>query len=114
MIALKFLFEGITSRIIKEQHGVKQTAQQFGISDIQAINWGWCELWATYARQISPRAKFIRIRQTGSCGRYHCVIKISNRYYDSETYNGVANWRDLPWVKRDRGERFIAVALGVK
>lgn len=62
----------------------------------EAINEGGCFEWATEV--LSMVDCKIVARTYG--GGYHCFVEHRKRYYDSETPQGVKDWRCLPYFKR--------------
>lgn len=66
------------------------------------VNNGDCYYWAFVASQLyggvlcSVRCRF------GS----HAFVKIDNKYYDSESPNGVNDWRDLIFFENSRSINF--------
>lgn len=58
----------------------------------ELINQGQCFQWAYLAHQTFAGTELWDLH-------YHAFIKYKGRFYDSETPNGVKDWRELPIVR---------------
>ena len=71
------------------------------LSDLRAINHGWCFHWADLIMEQVPGAKE---RWSDSMPDSpedvfdHCFIELNGRFYDSEATNGVTDWKLLPSI----------------
>lgn len=62
----------------------------------RTINDGSCMLWALLARRHCRKAKLLKVTRFG----LHSFVKINDRFFDSETPEGIEDWRNLPYFKR--------------
>lgn len=63
------------------------------------INHGYCFNWAFLAYRKHTEAVLCTV-DTEECG--HAFIKLKNKYYDSETQQGVKDWRQLRTLKKKK------------
>lgn len=56
------------------------------------INYGQCFQWAYLARQLYSGIELWDLK-------YHAFVKYKGKFYDSETPNGIKDWRKLPIIK---------------
>lgn len=69
----------------------------YGYASLQEINEGGCFEWATEVFALVQHAKIVGKWHSGG---YHAFIQFRKKYYDSETPQGVKDWRRLPYFKR--------------
>jgi hypothetical protein len=75
----------------RERHGV--TAEE--------INEGQCEDFAKdLKRQVGGEIQDNEMLNRAELDWYHAFLFLDGRYYDSETPNGVEDWRQLPCCQR--------------
>lgn len=86
--------------------------QRYGLDDVSAINRGFCSsfaddvitaLGAAYVVLCSTPTELWFGSSYGEMGG-HFWVKIEDLYYDAESPEGVADWRDLQFFVRERAE----------
>ncbi|USD36208.1 MULTISPECIES: hypothetical protein [Ferrimonas] len=74
-------FEGVTGRVCRRWRITPD-----------AINRGRCFDWAQLVNQQCPSAQIFYIRRLVP----HAFVHFAGRWFDSQTPNGVSDWRRLP------------------
>lgn len=81
---------------------IKEMVATWGES-ARSINDGDCERFAQEVEKLIPDAKPVWDWFDLSKGYngLHCFIRYKDRFYDSESPEGVEDWADLPFFKRN-------------
>jgi hypothetical protein len=64
--------------------------------NVSHINNGYCAQFASDIIKLYPSAEYYWEEYKGIP---HAFVKYNNKYYDSESPNGVLSWKDLPIFK---------------
>lgn len=75
-------------------HLTKIVVREYALDDAEHINWGWCYHWAYFAYCLYGGQLW--------SSKDHAFIKINDLFYDSESPDGILDWRRLNCMKRLR------------
>lgn len=77
-------------------------AMRSGACDAEEINAGYCDLWAErVVAQLEPEHDIeMWATEDDEDTPFHVFIKIDDRYYDAECWDGVDRVEDLPFFQR--------------
>lgn len=73
---------------------------KYRLYDPSDINYGDCYRWSFLAHRLHG-GQLISVTITEN-NTSHAFLKIGDKYYDSETPQGIKNWRRLPYFDRTR------------
>jgi hypothetical protein len=88
----------VTEEIVEERRNY-HTTPPITIPASEMINCGYCDRWAREVKKSIPTVSAHKITLSDNRG-FHIILKIDDRFYDSETFDGILNWNDSPWLKK--------------
>ena len=66
----------------------------------KVCNNGFCDIYADKLSKLLPGSKRWSTEEYGPTASFgHVWVEYKGKYYDAETPDGVADWKELPWMK---------------
>jgi hypothetical protein len=65
--------------------------------DGEECNKGFCDIFAYKLQKLLPNSKLMHTEESDE-GYGHVWVEYKGKHYDSETPNGVDDWKNLPWM----------------
>ena len=83
-----------------EQEALTMVAKNWNKFTGEVCNTGFCDVYARKLSKLLPGAVQMSTEETGANKSFgHVWVKYKSKYYDAEVPKGVADWKQLPWMK---------------